>query len=402
MEENVKKELDQIVSGIDSKIEKANNDTIHNVVENISVKAEEVASEKVGNLETKMNERLDAIEVGYKKSFEDSKPLTFKSALTKALESDAFEKVQKGYSRSARFDVKAGDMTTGNSFTGEVIPAQRVAGYFYDPSRPVHIRNLISQGSTVSDVIRFVKESAYDNGAAAVAEGGTLAQSDFDMTATDVNVRKIGTYLRVTEEMLSDTPQLTSYISTRGPEKLLRHEDYQLLSGSGVAPNLSGIITDGANFDTTSGGAFYHAVESANQFDVLIAAINQMALLNYVPDTILLHPTDFHKILLLKDTTNNYIKDQVYAGLQPSFAGTKVVVNNAVTAGTFVVGNFSQGSQLWIRDNVNVEFFREDGTNVRDGYVTVRISERIALANYLPNAYVDGTFSTAQAALETA
>ena len=92
----------------------------------------------------------------------------------------------------------------------------------------------------------------------------------------------------------------------------------------------------------------------------------------------------------------------MYAGLQPSFAGTKVVVNNAVTAGTFVVGNFSQGSQLWIRNNVNVEFFREDGTNVRDGYVTVRISERIALANYLPNAYVDGTFSTAQAALETA
>ena len=66
MEENVKKELDQIVSGIDSKIEKANNDTIHNVVENINVKAEEVASEKVGTLETKMNERLDAIEIGYK------------------------------------------------------------------------------------------------------------------------------------------------------------------------------------------------------------------------------------------------------------------------------------------------------------------------------------------------
>ena len=45
--------------------------------------------------------------------------------------------------------------------------------------------------------------------------------------------------------------------------------------------------------------------------------------------------------------------------------------------------------------------FREDGTNVRDGFVTVRVSERIALTNYLPNAFVKGTFATAQAALET-
>jgi HK97 family phage major capsid protein len=115
----------------------------------------------------------------------------------------------------------------------------------------------------------------------------------------------------------------------------------------------------------------------------------------------MLNPTDFHKILLIKDTTNSYIKDQVYAGLQPSFMGVSVVINTAITAGTFLVGNFGVGTQLWVRDNVGVEFFREDGTNVRDGFVTVRVSERIALTNYLPNAFVNGSFSTAKAALET-
>jgi HK97 family phage major capsid protein len=115
----------------------------------------------------------------------------------------------------------------------------------------------------------------------------------------------------------------------------------------------------------------------------------------------MLNPTDFNKILLLKDSTNKYLKDQVYNGLQPSFSGVKVIQNTAIAAGTFLIGNFGIGTQLWVRQGVNVEFFREDGTNVRDGFVTVRVSERVALTNYLPNAFVNGTFSTAIAALET-
>jgi HK97 family phage major capsid protein len=51
------------------------------------------------------------------------------------------------------------------------------------------------------------------------------------MTATDANVRKIGTYFRISEEMLADTPQLTSYLSARAPEKLLSVEDDQILNG---------------------------------------------------------------------------------------------------------------------------------------------------------------------------
>jgi HK97 family phage major capsid protein len=398
MEENVKKQLDQIGDLIDSKLEKAHGQAL----ESATGKADEMLKSEISNLANKFNERLDEMEVANKKNLEAkaNENLTFKGGLMKQINDGAIENIVKGNSRSASFQVKA-DMTVGADFTGEVIPADRVAGYKFDPTRPVHIRQLIPQGSTSSDVIRFVKESGYSNGAATAAEGATLAQSDFDMTASDSNVRKIGTYFRISEEMLADTPQLTSYISARAPEKLLNVEDTQILSGNGTAPNLSGIITDAADFDTSSGGQFYQSVESANEFDVLVASLNQLALSNYQASYILLHPTDFHKILLLKDSQNNYLKDQVYSGLQPNFMGVPVIINNAISAGSFLCGNFNVGSQLWIRDNVNVEFFREDGTNVRDGFVTVRVSERIALTNYLPNAFVNGSFSTAKAALET-
>lgn len=396
MNENTKAQLDQLGDLIDAKLEKAQGQA----VDSATGKADEMLKSEISNLTTQFNERMDAIEVANKKHFESKQDVSFKGALKNAINDGAIESIVKGNSRSASFEVKA-DMTVAADFTGEVIPADRVAGYKFDPTRSVHVRNLIPQGSTSSDVVRFVKESGYSNGAATAAEGSTIGQSDFDMTASDANVRKIATYFRISEEMLADTPQLTSYLSARAPEKLLSVEDTQILSGDGSAPNLSGIITDAADFDTTSGGAFYQSVEAANEFDVLVAALNQLALSNYDADYIMLNPTDFHKILLLKDSNNSYLKDQVYAGLQPAFMGVPVVVNTAITAGTFLCGNFGVGTQLWVRDNVGVEFFREDGTNVRDGFVTVRVSERVALTNYLPNAFVNGTFSTAKAALET-
>ena len=389
MNEELKGQIDNITKSIDAKIEKSNVE----VVNSIEVKASEIVKSEVAEITTKFNERFDAFEVANKKQFNSQKTVSFKSALKDALENGAIDGLKKGHSQSARFEIKA-DMTVGADFTGEVIAADRVPGYKFDPTRPVHIRQLLSIGSTQSDVVRYVKESGYTNAAAIAAEGATLAQSDFDMTAVNANVKKIGTYFRISEEMLADTPQLTSYLSARAPEKLLEVEDANILTGN----DLGGIINSAPAF---AAGDYADSVEAANQFDVIVASLNQLALLNYNADTILLNPTDFHKILLLKDTTNNYLKDQVYGGLTPVFMGVRVVLNSAITAGDFLIGNFSVGTQLWVRQGVNVEFFREDGTNVRDGFVTVRVSERIALTNYLPNAFVKGTFATAQAALET-
>jgi HK97 family phage major capsid protein len=395
MDLEIKTQLDAISAQIDERVEKASKQAESNAYG----KADELLKNEVKNLEAKFNEihsRIDSAEINLKKTLSGATPKSFKASLEEGIKKGALEGLLNGTSRSARFEVKASDMTTTANFTGEVIPAQYVPGIKYDPTRPVHVRQLIPQGSTTSDVVRFVKESAYDNGAAPTAEGATFAESDFDLTAYDANVRKIGTYFRISEEMLADTPQLTSYLAARAPEKLLMVEDTQILSGNGTSPNLSGIITEAASF---AAGAFAGAVTAANEFDVLTVAINQLQSNYYTPNYIMVNPTDFNKILLLKSTTNEYLKDQVYQGLQPSFLGIPVVINTAVAAGSYLVGNFAMGTQLWIRENLSLEFFREDGTNVRDGFVTVRLQERIALSNYLPNAFVAGDFSTDIAAI---
>ncbi len=396
MEENVKKQLDQLGNIIDEKIEKATGQAL----DSANGKADEALKGEIDNLTKQFNERFDAFEVENKKMFEKkNESKNFRTNLTKAISEGAIDNLVKGNSSAAAFEIKA-DMTTGADYTGEVIAADRVPGFKFDPNRPQNMRQIIPNGSTGSDVVRFVKESGYSNGAAAANEGATLGQTDFDMTATSVNVEKIGTYLRISDEMLNDTQQLTSYISNRVPAKLLEVEDDQILGGNGVAPNLLGLYNSGTNFDVSANGAFYQSVDSANEFDVLVAAINQLALSNYKPNYILLNPTDFHKILLLKDSQSRYLKDQVYAGMQPSFMGVPVIINNEVNSGSFLVGDFNS-CQLWIRENLAVSFHREDGTNIRDGFVTVKCAERIALATYLPLGIIDGVFSTAKTALET-
>lgn len=404
MNEEVKNQLDQIGDIVDSKIEKAFNQA----QENAKGEVESSLKSEITNLTNEYNEkmeaatkRMDAIEMESKKTLSGVNTKTFKGQIEAAIKDGAIEALVKGNTNAARFEIKAADMTMANAYTGVVAGETVIEDFKFDPSRSVHIRTLLPIGNTDAQTIRFPKESAYDDGAAATAQGSAVGQSDFDITATSVNVEKIGTFMRITEEMLNDTPGLSSYLSARVPGKVLSVEDNEIISGDGSSPNLDGLLTDGTAFTTSSGGLFYQSIESANEFDVIVVALNQLALSNYQADTILMNPTDFHKIVLLKSTANEYLRNQIITGIQPTVNGVPITLSTAMPNGKFLVGNLAQATQLWIRDGLGIEFSREDSTNFRDGFVTVRAQERIALTNYAPNAIVQGTFSTAKAALET-
>ena len=403
MDENVKNQLDQIGDIVDEKIEKAFN----SAKDNAKGEVESSLKSEISNLTNEFNakyedatKRMDSIEVENKKALSNESSKTFKGALQKAFKDGAIDGLVKGSANASSFEIKA-DMTMAADYTGVVAGETVVGAIKYDPSRSQHIRSLIPQGSTDAQTIRFPKESGYSDNAAATAQGSALGQSDFDITATSVNVERIGTTMRITEEMLNDTPQLSSYLSARVPGKVLAIEDNEIMNGDGSSPNLDGLFTDGTAFTTSSGGLFYQAIESANEYDVIVVALNQLSLLNYQADSILVNPTDLHKIVLLKSTANEYLRQQIYTGVQPTIMGIPVTTNTAVPNGKFLVGNLAQATQLWIRENLAVSFSRENSDNFEKNFVTVKCQERVALTNYQPNAIVQGTFSTAKTALET-
>lgn len=395
MQEEIKKQLDQIGDLVDAKIEKA----AGQIQDNAKGEMDAVLKSEISNLTNQYLEttkRIDEMEVANKKQFSDE-PMSFKGSLKQAIADGAIESLQKGNASRSAFEVKATDMTMANAFSGVVAGETVVPQFKFDPSRKVHVREFLPIGTTDAQTIRFPKESAYDDGAAATAQGSALTQSDFDITATSVNVEKIGTFMTLTDEMLQDTPQLTSYLSARVPEKVLSEEDDQILNGNGSAPNLNGLFTDGAVFSDTAAGI--GTVTSANEYDVLVVALAQLAASNYQASAIMLNPADMHKIALLKSSQNEYLRQQLYSGLQPQIMGVNIIQNTAVTAGNFILGDFNQATQLWVRENLSIEFAREHASNFTSNLVTVRVQERVALTNYQPNAIVRGVFSTAITAL---
>jgi len=194
MSDQIKNQLDQIAEVIDAKIEKANGQ----VLENAKGQIDTVLKGEVVSLTEKhreLNERFDAMEMASKKAFESKAPVTLKSALDSMINEGAIEELRKGNTSRSTFQVKAGDMTIANSYTGVVANETVVPQFKFDPSRAVHIRSLLALGSTDANVIRFPKESAYDDGAGVAAGGTAVGQSDFDITATSVNVEKLGTFM---------------------------------------------------------------------------------------------------------------------------------------------------------------------------------------------------------------
>ena len=288
---------------------------------------------------------------------------------------------------------KQDDMTTGNTYTGEVIPADRLPGVHFDPDRPQHVRQFIPQITTTSDTIRYVQETSYNDGTAGQAEGQTKEQSDFDLEAKDAPVKTRASFLRLSRQMLDDTNFLTGYINQRAPKKLFIDEDNQILYGDGTGENIEGISQV-----AQSHVQVLDPSQMVHKWDALANAIAQVRTKNgeYMANRILLNPNDWWNLVITKDNDNNYIMpDSVRAGAQPfMIGGVQVSPNTAINDDEFFVGDFSMGATMAMRQGVTLEFFLQDRDNVVTNQVTVRIEERYALPIHNPNAFVYTDFTT--------
>jgi HK97 family phage major capsid protein len=394
--EAIKSQLDSVLAKLEG------NEVLMSDVKSMKEAGEEfrkslsAETAKLNEKASALQAQLDLVDARTQAGFQGAKKgQNFSSELEKAFTSDAFGNYKNGNANKVKLDLelKGADMTVGNAYTGEVIPADRVPDLKFDPNRKVHVRSLLPVGQTSSNLIRFVRESAYDNAAAPTAQGQPKPQSDFDLTAVDRSIRTIPTFMRLTKEMLDDTPGLIAYLSSRAPSKLLNVEDTQILYGSGIGQNLHGVATDGSAYVNVPFGTLI------NRFDVLAAAVVQTTKDEYTPNAILINPSDYLRLVSVKETTGAYALPSYVsmAGGQMFILGVPVYSINAVTAGDFFVGDWALGTQLFVRQGVTLEFFEQDADNVTKNFVTVRVEERIALAVYNSKALVYGTFAAALA-----
>lgn len=289
--------------------------------------------------------------------------------------------------------------TDANGSAGDLLRPMRVPQVFGLPERRLIMRDLIMPGTTNSNAIEFVKETGFTNSAATVSEtsGATKPQSEIKFDLVTESVRTIAHWVLATRQILSDVPQLQSYIDGRLLYGLAYVEDNQILNGAGTGTDLNGIYTQATAFASPLPGT----LANVTQLDTLRLAILQAFLAEYMPDGIVLNPIDWALIELLKDGDGRYIIGDPKAEGVPKLWGKPVVETQAMTADKFLVGAFRMGAQLFDREDANVQISTEDSDNFRKNLVTILAEERAALAVYRPEAFVKGDFSDAETDIET-
>jgi HK97 family phage major capsid protein len=292
---------------------------------------------------------------------------------------DGIEEMAAKKKGSVSFDLKAvTDMTFADNFPTASSTVAYVDPLIHAlPSRKIHVRQLIPGGAMgMKSTFDFVKEVAGEGAPATAAEGATKSQFELNLVEVSAKAQWIAGFLKISRNMLDDVTGMTTFLNSRLPELLLRAEDTQLISGNGTGSNLSGIL-DAGNYTISNTGD--------NFIEKLVNAIADCEANDRTANGILVNPVDYYQSLLNKTTADEYtLPDSLISFIngQLFLAGVPVYKSTAIAAGTYIVGDWAMGANLISRDPIRVEFFYEDGTNVQQNKVTVRVEERVAFPIY--------------------
>lgn len=82
----------------------------------------------------------------------------------------------------------------------------------------------------------MIVEGTATSGAAGVAEGAPKPESTLGLTPIDEPVRKVATWMAVSEEILEDGPAIQGFINNRLQTFMATEMERQLLRGPRAAP----------------------------------------------------------------------------------------------------------------------------------------------------------------------
>lgn len=306
------------------------------------------------------------------------------------VKSDAYAQMAQGRAKFARVEVKAA-IVNATGQNQPLVPDMRVPGIIANPNRVFTIRDLLPVGRTSSNLIQYAKENVFTNNAGPQysspnRENVTKPESGITFTLANAPVVTLAHWIPVSRQVLDDAPQLQSYVNSRLMYGLKLEEEDQLLNGDGTGSNISGLLDSGNNV------AYNRAETGDTNIDTLRRAITQAALSEYPVDAIVMNPEDWEAIELTKASDGQYIMANPSVMAGPQLWGRRIVATNSIAQGTFLVGAFSMGAQIWDRMDAAVQISYEDGDNFKKNMATLLAEERLSLAIYRPSAFVAGSF----------
>jgi len=267
------------------------------------------------------------------------------------------------------------ERTTG--WTPETNRTGRVVDYV---TRPLQLTDVVPVGSTNQTSVVYMEETTFTNAATEVAEGGTYPEGALGLTEKSSPVQKISVFIPVTDEQLEDQAGAASYVDRRLRFMVAQRLDSQLLVGNGTAPNLRGILNV-VGIQTQARG-------TDPAFDAIFKALTKVRVVGRaIPGAVVLHSTDWQNIRLARTADGIYILGNPDSAGSTTIFGQPVVQQEVGSAGTALVGDFQNYSELAVRRGVDVQVSNSHGTYFIEGKQAVRADLRAALVVYRPTAF---------------
>lgn len=306
------------------------------------------------------------------------------------VESDAFRAWKPGMKSSDVFELDL-EATYGkavaakgikalfDSATGWAPMAVRLPDAVIPGFETVSVASLMPEGRTSSNAIPYMLETTATSGAVEVLEGVAKGESALALTEQTSAVRKIATWLPVTDEALEDVPMVESYIDTRLRQFVQIRENLQLLRGDGIAPNLRGILAT-VGIQTQAKGADPTP-------DAVYKAMTKIRVNSFFEPTAgVFHPNDWQDVRLLRTVDGVYIWGSPADAGPERIWGLQVLQTSQMLENTGLVGAFRGGAQIFRRSDlalsvgwINAQFT----SNQR----TILVEERLALVVFRPSCF---------------
>jgi len=294
-------------------------------------------------------------------------------------------------------DSQAEYKTTLNT-TGYPPESLRAPGILETALRdPNAVIGLFDQIQTDQNAFVYLEETTFTNNAGEIAESGDISsanESALAFTERTESIRKIATFLPVTDELLADVSGIQGYVNSRLQTMMRLRMDNQLLNGNGSAPNLTGVLNK-SGINTFAFGSYSGKLRKIGQIYQAITEIRKDAFVE--PDAIVMHPSDWYDIVTEEssvETSGSRNPLFVVAGgfgadVAPRIWGLKVVPSTAIAEGTMLVGKFGGGdaAQIVTRQGVDLAVSDSHSDFFAKNQLAIRLTMRMGFVVYKPTAF---------------
>jgi HK97 family phage major capsid protein len=286
----------------------------------------------------------------------------------------------KGAHEIEGVDLKA-VLTTATGFAPDIVRSDVIVPFATRPAAGLF--DILPMTTTTQAAVTWMEETTFTNAAAETAEGVAKPEATLVFTERTSTVRKIPVLLPVTDEQLADVPRLTQYLDNRLGFMVRQRATGQVISGNGTAPNLRGFLNV-AGIQTQAKGP------DPTPDAVYKAMVLGMTTGQAMPDAVVFNPLDWQDVRLLRTVDGIYIWGNPSEGGPERIWGLPVILDQAMTLNTALVGAFREFSEFAVRQALTVE----TGYNLDDwakNQQTIRAEMRGALVVYRPAAFVTVT-----------